>query len=1177
MITCDIESNNLLNEKVIDYTSSPYALKKDKFKMHCIVVEEHDTGSIIAFYDGPTYTLDGRTYTEVVGGNTFILQNYEAIVYEHRQLEEFPAYIANTPHVTVIGHNFVEFDILAIKLYYGLDYSIKENLWCGKPFSVEDTLIISKCLNPDRFGGHALEALGKKVGLHKISFRKNHSDAVRFEFFAADMLYYCIRDVQVNTKVYYMLQQEMANWNWTPALRLEHRVKDIVTRASHRGFKFDSKLAEKNLDELDALMAEREEKVSPLIPPKPATKKFMSEMTPPKQQFKDGGAALSSYIVKFVDRLGGTITKVGESGLAAKDYKLNLLGKEYSLPLAVEPLLKTQVAGIADTTHIKEWLVSLGWTPLEYKEKDLTYRQVKGVGKVKRTAEEYTKAVETYVEQTLNSNFCKDRCEFLKLNKAMLRQKLLEKDISKSVKVITNPSFTVGQDKDMCPNLEVVSQKFGYARDIVEYLTYKHRRNSILGGGLDWEEDEEPEKGYLASVREDGRIATPADSCGCATSRFKHKIVANIPRSTSLYGENMRGMFGVDQDYYQIGYDFNSLEAGIEGHYCWKWDTIGKEYCISLVQEKPNDVHSMMAKAISNIISKPFERAPAKSVKYGCLPLRTKVLTPQGWKLFDELQEGAEVISFNPETNICEKDLVLKKHYFEDKEVFRLSNNYDSFDSTGDHRWYGWKRTRAASSASGRDYGFTTTSNIVQENNILLSAPYIGGLSPVTVEQAALVGWVLSDGYYRWSELGEGTSCSYGKRKGLRFTIAQAIHKYWRELELCLKANNCPYVKREVRVKNGNTVFIYTIASEWAREFLDKVVSGRGNKHDVNWVEWVCSLSYAALTSFYEAFYHADGEMKNRHKVESISQNKGNIFDALVTTAQLLGRGRVTINSKGVGSPKCFSVRTQRRKHITCQELKKQNLGVEPTFCLTTNNSTFIIWQDDFIGITGNCTYGASDAKVAKIIGSDLKTGSLVFNAFWQAAFPLKTLKEKLKIYWETTGQKKFVLGIDGRKVPTRAAHALLNSLFQSAGVICAKYAMVEYEDLLVENKLAVDFFTQDWKNTKFVQQLIAYHDECQLETNKEFVTFKVFPYTEGDEDSFKASEIQAKEAKKELEGVTGKVWSDVSHTDKAHYIAYCLGGELVSKAVSRTSEHFKLNIPLTAGYIIGRSWAECH
>lgn len=378
------------------------------------------------------------------------------------------------------------------------------------------------------------------------------------------------------------------------------------------------------------------------------------------------------------------------------------------------------------------------WSPTEYKDKDIMVKS--GPKKQARNEEELKKAIDDYVEESLNCNFLQDRLDHIKANRKNFKMKLLQgTSRRKSFKVLTNPSFTVGQEKEIDPALERISEDFPYVKDIVEYLTYKHRRNSILGGGLEWEEGEEAEKGYLASLREDGRIPTPADTCGAATSRFKHRSVTNIPRISSLYGENMRGLFGVVGDYLQIGYDFSSLEARIEGHYCWDYDDRNKEYCKSLLLEKPNDTHSKMAERVSSILGREFGRTPAKSVRYGC-------------------------------------------------------------------------------------------------------------------------------------------------------------------------------------------------------------------------------------------------------------------------------------------------------------------------------------------------SYGAQPPKVAKTIGCPLKEGEIVFNAFWELAWPLAKLKKALTEYWKTVGGKKFIKGIDGRKVPTRAEHAIINTLFQSAGVICAKYTMIVHDRLLKKEGLLVDFFKDDWKGKDFCQQMIAYH-----------------------------------------------------------------------------------------------------
>ena len=64
-----------------------------------------------------------------------------------------------------------------------------------------------------------------------------------------------------------------------------------------------------------------------------------------------------------------------------------------------------------------------------------------------------------------------------------------------------------------------------------------------------------------------------------------------------------------------------NVEARIEAHYCYRYENLNeegkREYCESLLLEKPNDVHTMMSKKISAILGRKFERSPAKNVKYG--------------------------------------------------------------------------------------------------------------------------------------------------------------------------------------------------------------------------------------------------------------------------------------------------------------------------------------------------------------------------------------------------------------------------------------------------------------------------------------------------------------------------------------------------------------------------------
>jgi len=1371
----DIEANGLLNDETIDYTASPYVLK-DHYKFHCLVIKNIDTGEVLE-YDPDTFK-EGVEYIK-------------------------------TNATTLIGHNIVDYDLLALKLGFDFDYTVYPDTICGRPCAIIDTLVLSKTLNPDRMF-HSLDYLGKLAGVDKIDWRgkaielgliDSHAPkGEEFKVYHPAMLEYNRQDVEVNHKVYDVLMKEWGTWNWQPAFELEMAVRDIVTRQSHRGFYFDVEKAKENVRELDILMQQAREIVEPLLPPCKLSMARASETTPPKIQFKKDGT-ISANMIKFAEKMGAEI----------EDKVFKWGGQDYQLPMPLEPLIKHEAASIEDTTHIKGWLVDLGWWPTVYKERDLTVDSKKK----KLTKEKYKDAVERYMTQTMESPFKRDRMFHLTLSMKckdeQVLSKLLGHDLERPMKVYTNPTFTVGQDKELCPKLEEMSEIFPHVYKVVEFLTYRHRRNSILGGGVGIDEDDiEMEKGYLANIRADGRIPTPADTCGCNTSRFKHRIVTNIPRTTSMYGKNMRAMFGVERKKYaQFGYDFSSLEGRMESHYCvpmdtkiltktgwkdyyglqngelvlgynsqtgekewtkvtgkvfyedaetvtvsmgrqkftttqdhrwyveqrctqsktyipkvittrelntgtkvitnapfnttqdlsntcdgisqgkynvdwvkrvldmshneriafvegfmiadgyyhehkqrpvWRWAQNGgdifeaallatylvhdgnvtvadndnkakvkvvtlcrngritgqsmkktdagiqdvwcpqtelgswvmrqgncititgncwkydetKEYCNSLVLEKPFDVHTLTAKKISEILGKEFKRTPAKNVKYCCLPTdNTKVLTPLGWKDGTEIVQGDLVLGYDAKAKVTKWTKVTATHFYQNAEVIGMGNALSKLESTPDHRWYGQVLKQYGSGKTCTkvyEDCVWQTKDLKQTLTITNTAEFVGGSSDVKPHEAALIAWLIADGYYKWSELSESTSCSGGTRKGIVASIGQASHTYQKEVEEVLAANNAEFVVDLKQTMNENTINAYRLKSKWIRDFLDRVVGSRLQKHDVNWTEWVVKLSKESLEAFVHHFWLADGDSKGNfnNTYKTIRQNEGNICDAISTACYLLG-GNVTIR----GNKKIKTIRMQnRRKHTTTQEFKVLSKRETNVFCLTTELDTFVIQQNGLITITGNCTYGGRPMRVAKTIGSDFTTGKQVYDAFWLAADPLRQLGESLKKYWETLGCKKFVLGIDGRKVPTRSASALVNSLLQSAGVICAKWTMVLHDRKLATKGLTVDFFRDDWKNKTYINQLVAMHDEAQMEVTKSLIDWKIFK-EEDEAIAFKKSSTDN--------------WSEVGHIGDKYFVGKSVISDLLLEAVDETTAKLKLNIPLGVEFIYGDSWATCH
>ena len=82
--------------------------------------------------------------------------------------------------------------------------------------------------------------------------------------------------------------------------------------------------------------------------------------------------------------------------------------------------------------------------------------------------------------------------------------------------------------------------------------------------------------------------------------------------------------------------------------------------------------------------------------------------------------------------------------------------------------------------------------------------------------------------------------------------------------------------------------------------------------------------------------------------------------------------------------------------------------------------------------------YGAGDAKIGEIVGGTAAEGKALRGRFMRAIPAYRSLTELLKV---TMQKRKWLVGLDGRKLHIRHEHAALNTLLQSAGAIVMKQA----------------------------------------------------------------------------------------------------------------------------------------
>lgn len=112
--------------------------------------------------------------------------------------------------------------------------------------------------------------------------------------------------------------------------------------------------------------------------------------------------------------------------------------------------------------------------------------------------------------------------------------------------------------------------------------------------------------------------------------------------------------------------------------------------------------------------------------------------------------------------------------------------------------------------------------------------------------------------------------------------------------------------------------------------------------------------------------------------------------------------------------------------------------------------------------------YGAGSKKIGSIIGGSERDGERIKEKFLRATPSLRSLREKV----ERIASRRWVRGLDQRKIVIRYPHAALNTLLQGAGATVMKYALTLLEEYVSINKIKA-------------YPVVNVHDEFQYEVEE--------------------------------------------------------------------------------------------
>ena len=530
----------------------------------------------------------------------------------------------------------------------------------------------------DRVGPHGLLAWGYRVANKKVQIDDwrnqplwEYVNRVWEDVLINELVWQSLIDESTGARwpddkqfMYKDKPEGMRQINWKNALRRRMLTDYLMIEQEIQGVPFNKHEAEKLRDRIDVMMKEIEEEVEPQLPLKEMTKSQQPKF--PANPF-DGAGRISHHGWNWLEyKLGypvnrealefkgppktafkgnGDVSAAGEryciqNGVedpaAMPDFIRSQIKKENTLVPLPPDLMEKAIADlragkmpdlmvpmkISNQDDIKKYLIrDAGWKPTLWRVKDVTKDQFKKT----RDDAEVDGLVRKYIEELGESEYKSLILEHLNNSDAKFNisenkfdhrhgsdrvyEEIFKKFRRKARQLPTSPQLKDNFGK-LCPNLEVIDVHL--AKQIVKWLSLRNRRSV-----LDPIDEDKNDTGLLNHPRLaiDGKL--PARFSGITnTGRCKHTICANMPKPDPkvLLGKEMRGLWGVTDEYYQVGIDGSNLEGMIAAWGAYQFD--GGEYLRIM---ESGDAHARNAEAYTKASGTLVTRNGGKGVTYGIM------------------------------------------------------------------------------------------------------------------------------------------------------------------------------------------------------------------------------------------------------------------------------------------------------------------------------------------------------------------------------------------------------------------------------------------------------------------------------------------------------------------------------------------------------------------------------
>lgn len=333
-----------------------------------------------------------------------------------------------------------------------------------------------------------------------------------------------------------------------------------------------------------------------------------------------------------------------------------------------------------------------------------------------------------------------------------------------------------------------------------------------------------------------------------------------------------------------------------------------------------------------------------------CVDYETECLTLDGWKSGHDLREGDSLLTFDIETEQTRWAVVEKVHRHASAPYRIWSQRGFAVAVTDNHRWP--VRLRANGSGFSRPFRMTTTSEWRSGDELIRSASCSDLPTDPKWEDdfVELIGWVMSEGYYRPET-----------RRGNGVCVPQKVHRQ-RVSDLMERLGVAPGYIDKIGCQH------WEITGELARQ-VREVAPGRAPRSD-----WLRSLTLRQLRLILDVCVLADGcttsAFGNRKSRDVFTQKTGPILDSWLVACSLAGHpvSRARFGAGSGGDVETWTMRGSNSVEI--RNLESGLYVTGPVWCPQTEVGTFVARRGGAVFITGNSYSGTSVLAGAKIVQS---------------------------------------------------------------------------------------------------------------------------------------------------------------------------------------------------------------